>query len=356
MSAPEAAAAILWIGATLYAVFGGADFGAGMIELSARGRRGLRAKQVIDRSLTPVWEANHVWLIFCLVMLWTGFPEAFAAIMTTLYIPLCLAAVGIVLRGAGFAFRKMIEEPNLRRRASAVFALSSVMTPFFMGTVVGAIACGRVPAAGNGDLITSWLAPGPIAVGILFVATCAYLAAIFLVVDAGKPDRGGPSMSAEAGTATGPAPETAELQSYFARRALVAALIAGLAAVLGLVALESDGHYVFDRLFGPALPLVVLSGLGGLGVVALLLHALRTGRVTAAPLRPLAVGAVIGVVWAWAVAQHPYLLPTELTVEAAAAPSATLTALFIVFAVAVAVILPALDLLYILTQRQALSE
>ncbi len=136
MSKADIAAGILWFGVTAYALFGGADFGGGVWDLFAGdAERGERPRALIQHSLTPVWEANHVWLIFILVVLWTAFPKAFAAIMTTLYIPLALAAVGIVLRGAGFAFRKEIEGLGGRRAAGATFALSSVLTPFFMGTV-----------------------------------------------------------------------------------------------------------------------------------------------------------------------------------------------------------------------------
>ncbi len=186
MTKADACAAILWTGATLYAVFGGADFGAGLWDLIAGdAEKGERPRARIQRSLTPVWEANHVWLIFILVVLWTAFPEAFGALMSTLYVPLALAAFGIVLRGAGFAFRKSIESLQARRAMGAAFALSSVLTPFFMGTVVGAVAAGNVPAEGNGDAFSSWLAPLPLLTGALFVATGAYLAAVFLVVDAG---------------------------------------------------------------------------------------------------------------------------------------------------------------------------
>ena len=159
MSKADAAAAILWVGATFYALFGGADFGGGFWDLIAGGaERGERPRALIQRSLTPVWEANHVWLIFILVVLWTAFPPAFSAIFTTLYVPIALAALGIVLRGSGFAFRKSIEGLRERRAAGATFALSSVLTPFFMGAVVGAIAAGNVPADGNGDAFSSWLA------------------------------------------------------------------------------------------------------------------------------------------------------------------------------------------------------
>ena len=332
MSKADACAAILWIGATLYAVFGGADFGGGFWDLIAGGaERGERPRARVQQSLTPVWEANHVWLIFILVVLWTAFPEAFAAIMTTLYVPLALAALGIVLRGAGFAFRKSIRSLPARRAMGAAFALSSVLTPFFMGTVVGAIAAGNVPAEGNGDAFSSWIDLLPLMTGALFVATGAYLAAIFLVVD-----------SHRAGDK--------EMEGYFSRRAMAAGLAAGVVALAGIVALHADARYAYDRLVVEGLPLVIVSVLCGFGVLGLLLGRARRG------LRPLAVGAVVAVIWGWAVAQFPYLLPTSLTISEAAAPDPTLDAVIIVFAVAAVVVLPSLALLYWLSQKELLGE
>ncbi len=204
MSKADAAAAILWVGATFYALFGGADFGGGFWDLIAGdAEKGERPRALIQRSLTPVWEANHVWLIFILVVLWTAFPPAFSAVFTTLYVPIALAAVGIVLRGAGFAFRKSIEGLAARRAAGATFALSSVLTPFFMGAVVGAIASGNVPAGGNGDAFSSWLQPLPLLTGAMFVASGAYLAAVFLVGDARRAGAGGPRALLRAASAGG---------------------------------------------------------------------------------------------------------------------------------------------------------
>ena len=331
MSKADVAAAILWVGATFYALFGGADFGGGFWDLIAGGAEvGERPRALIQRSLTPVWEANHVWLIFILVVLWTAFPPAFSAIFTTLYVPIALAAVGIVLRGSGFAFRKSIEGLAARRAAGATFALSSVLTPFFMGAVVGAIAAGNVPADGNGDAFSSWLEPLPLLTGAMFVATGAYLSAVFLVGDArraGEPD----------------------LERYFVRRALAAAGVAGVAASFGLVELHAEARYVFDRLVDQGLPLVILSAVCGVGLLAVLL---RGGR---KPLRPLAAGAVVAVIWGWGVAQFPYLLPTSLRIDQAAAPDPTLVTVFIVFAVAAVLVLPSLALLYTLSQRDLLE-
>jgi len=332
MSKADAAAAILLVGATFYALFGGADFGGGFWDLIAGGpEKGERPRALIQRSLTPVWEANHVWLIFILVVLWTAFPEAFYAVMTTLYVPLTLAALGIVLRGAGFAFRKSIEGLQGRRAAGATFALSSVLTPFFMGAVVGAIASGNVPPDGYGDAFSSWLQPLPLLVGAMFVATGAYLAAVFLVGDARRAGEG-------------------EMEQYFVRRGLAAAAVAGIAAAVGLVELHAEARYIFDRLVDQGLPLVIVSVLCGLGLLVVLL---RGGR---RPLRPLAAGAVVAVIWGWGVAQFPYLLPTSLKIGEAAAPDPTLDVVFVVFGAAAVLVLPSLGLLYALSQRDMLEH
>ncbi len=332
MSRADAAAGILWVGATFYALFGGADFGGGFWDLIAGdAEKGERPRALIQRSLTPVWEANHVWLIFILVVLWTAFPPAFSAVMSTLYAPLALAAVGIVLRGSGFAFRKSIEGLAARRAAGATFALSSVLTPFFMGAVVGAIASGNVPAAGNGNAFSSWLEPLPLLTGAMFVASGAYLSAVFLVGDARRAGE-------------------ADLERYFVRRALAAGAVAGLAAAIGLIELHAEARYVFDRLTSQGLPLVILSVLCGIGLLAVLL---RGGR---KPLRPLAAGAVVAVIWGWGVAQFPYLLPTSLRIDQAAAPDPTLDIVFVVFAVAAVLVLPSLGLLYTLSQRDLLEH
>jgi len=332
MSLPDAAAAILWVGATFYALFGGADFGGGFWDLVAGGaERGERPRATIQRSLTPVWEANHVWLIFCLVVLWTAFPSAFYAVMTTLYVPLTIAAFGIILRGSGFAFRKSIEGLSGRRAAGATFAISSLLTPFFMGAVVGAIAAGNVPADGNGEAFSSWLQPLPLLVGAIFVASGAYLAAVFLVGDA---DRAGDE----------------EMERYFQRRALGAAVVAGALAAVGLFLLDSEASYVYDRLTAEGLPLVILSLLCGTAALAVLV---RGGR---RPLRPLAGGAVVAVIWGWGVAQFPYLLPTSLRIDQAAAPDATLTIVLVVFGVAAVLVLPSLALLYTLAQKDLLES
>jgi cytochrome d ubiquinol oxidase subunit II len=213
-----------------------------------------------------------------------------------------------------------------------MFGAASVLTPFFLGTVVGAIAGGRVPV-GNaaGDAVTSWVNTLSLLTGALFVATGAYLASVFLVSDARRA-------------------HTPDLEGYFNRRALAAALVTGALAAVNLVALHSHARSVFDGLKGDGLPLVILSVICGSAVLVLLHRgALRGTRVLAA-------GAVAAVIWGWAVAQHPNLLPPSLTISDAAAPSATLETLLAVFGVAVLVVLPSIGLLFTLVQRNLVEE
>jgi cytochrome bd ubiquinol oxidase subunit II len=333
MSSADAVAAVLWVGVTLYAVFGGADFGSGFWALIAGGgERGSRARALIDWAIGPVWEANHVWLIFMLVTLWTAFPEAFSSITSTLFIPLSLAALGIVLRGAGFAFHRVARRRGGRRLAEAAFGIASVLTPFFMGTVVGAVASGRVPIGNaEGDPVTSWLNAVSLLLGALFVAAGAYLAAVFLVSDA---RRFGDQ----------------QLVAYFTRRALAVALVAGALAIAGIFVLRDDARYLYDGLTSEGLPLVLLSLVCGLGALVLLWRGVARG------VRPLAVVAVVAVIWGWGAAQYPYLLPQTLTIEQGAGASETLTAVLVVFGIAVVVVLPALALLFVLDQRSLLEE
>ena len=327
----NAVAVVLFFGVTAYALLGGADFGAGFWDLIAGGaKRGERPRALIDHSIGPVWEANHVWLIFCLVILWTAFSEAFASITLTLFIPLTLAALGIVLRGSSFAFRKAVFRTRDRRNFGAAFATSSVLVPYCMGAVAGAIASGRVPAGGEaGDPWSSWVNPTSVLGGVLAVTVCAYLSSVYLVWDARRL-------------------EADSLVEYFRRRSVIAAMVAGLVAFVGIFVLRSDARYVFDGLTSRALPVVIVSGLCGVGSLVLLMRTAHRGA------RLLAIGAVGTLVIAWGVAQWPYILPTSLTVSAAAAPSGTLKAVLVVFALAAVIILPAFALLYVLDQKSLL--
>src|SRR5437763_4468121 len=184
----DVVAIILFVGVTAYALFGGADFGAGFWDLVAGGsEKGAQPRKLVQYSIGPVWEANHVWLIFTLVVLWTAFSPAFGSIMLTLFVPLSLAALGIVLRGSSFAFRKEVFRTSSQRNFGAAFAFSSVLVPYCMGATAGAIASGRVPAGSTaGDPWRSWINPTSILGGILAVTVCASLASVYLVADASR--------------------------------------------------------------------------------------------------------------------------------------------------------------------------
>lgn len=329
-------AAVLLAAIVAYGVFGGADFGTGLWDLTAGGAaRGARPRALIDHAIGPVWEANHTWLIFCLVLLWSGFPTAFAAIMTTLYIPLGIAAFGIVLRGSGFAFRKVSMRTAEQRLNGIAFASSSIITPFCFGAVAGGIASGRVPSAGHGDPITSWLNPTSALGGVLAVLTCGYLAAVFLTAEAhraGEPD----------------------LEHWSRRRAIASATATGAVAIAGLFVLRHDAHRLYIHLLDRGWPLITISALAGLAaLLATLLTPLRGRPALVRPLGALAVAAVLA---GWAVAQYPYLLGTHLSIYAASAPTATMNALGVVAVAAVALVVPSLGWLLLLTHRGRLSD
>jgi cytochrome d ubiquinol oxidase subunit II len=320
-------AVVLFIAITAYCVFGGADFGAGFWDLIAGGAdRGDRPREVIDRSIGPVWEANHVWLIFVFVVLWTAFSEAYASIWLTMFVPLTLAALGVVIRGSSFAFRKTVTVLRERREFGAGFGVSSLLVPFFLGCVAGGVASGRVPAGGvSGDPVDSWINPTSILGGVLAVAVVAYLAACYLVHDAQR-------MGDD------------EMAAYFHRRAVGSGVAAGIIAFVGIFVLRADAEYLFDGLTSRALPLVILSAIAGTASLVFMLRRPGTSR-------PLAIVAVASVVLAWGVAQWPYLLPETLEVADAAAPSGTLTALVLATIGAVVLVVPSFILLYTLDQR-----
>lgn len=326
-------AIVLMIGIIAYAVFGGADFGAGFWDLVAGGTEaGARPRELIDRSIGPVWEANHVWLIFSFVVLWTAFPQVYASITLTLFVPLTIAALGIVLRGASFAFRKAVLRTRDRRRFGAVFATSSVLVPYCLGAVIGAIASGQVPPGGKaGDSFASWMNPVSILGGVLAVVVAAYLAAVNLISDARRLGDD-------------------EMVEYFRRRAMGAAVVAGITLAAGVLILREYAPYLFDGLTSRALPLMILSGL--CGVASLVLIVRRDTRFS----QWLSGTAVVAALVAYGVAQTPYLLPETVTVTEAAAPTGTLGALLVATVAAGLIVLPSLGLLYVLDRKNLLPE
>jgi cytochrome d ubiquinol oxidase subunit II len=311
------------IGLALYGILGGADFGAGFWQLTAGGgERGEAIRDQAHHSMAPVWEANHVWLIFVLTVIWTAYPKAFGSIASTLSVALLIAGIGIIFRGAAYALRSAATAPREQRAIDTGFGLSSLIAPFALGAAVGGIASARVPV-GNaaGALFSSWLNPTSILIGVLFVVTGAYLAAVFLCGDSvrsGEP----------------------ELSERFRARALGAGVAAGAIAVAGLIVLHGDAHPIYHQLVsGRALPGLIVSGVAG--VVTLALIWLRRYE----PARYCAAVAVAAIVAGWALAQSPRLLP-GLTVRQAAAPHDTLVAVVVAIVAGGAVLFPSLLTLF----------
>jgi cytochrome bd ubiquinol oxidase subunit II len=318
----EAPLVLMLVGLAAYAVLGGADFGAAFWQVGARGERGAALREHAYRAMGPVWEANHVWLVFVLVVCWTAYPQAFASIFSTLSVPLFIAAIGIILRGTAYAVHAGTAREIERRAIDGVFSISSLLTPFALGTAVGAIASGRVPV-GNaaGDPLTSWLNPTSLLVGTLAVATGAYVAAVYLAGDA-----------ARAGLD--------DLAAAFRTRALGAGVVTGAIAFAGLAVVAYDADPVGDELFAwPAVAGIAASAAAGIATLDLV----RRWRFEAA--RYGASAAVAAVVAGWALAQRPELLP-GLTVEEAAAGRPVLIATIVGVALGGLILIPSLALLF----------
>jgi cytochrome d ubiquinol oxidase subunit II len=323
----------LWLGAVilaalmLYSLTAGADFGGGVWELLARGPRAQAQRRLIAEAIAPIWEANHVWLIVVIVLLFTAFPLAFAAIMTALNIPLTLMLIGIVLRGAAFAFRAYgIQSEGARRTWERLFALASVYTPVMLGIVLGATISDaiRVDLA-SGEMTVNfweaWLRPFPFAVGLLVLALFAFLAAVYLAVEAaGEP----------------------ELQEDFRRRGLGTAVVVGLLAFGTLLLARSGAPRVFTGLTGHwwSPPLQIVIGLAAVGTMA----ALWQRRYLLA--RLLAIAQVGLMVLGFGLALFPYIVPPDLTLMDTAAPRSVLLPVSVVLLVGLLLIGPAFWWLY----------
>jgi cytochrome bd ubiquinol oxidase subunit II len=310
-------------GLCLYTVLAGADFGAGFWQIFAgRGASADRIRAHAHDSMAPVWEANHVWLIFALTVSWTAYPAALGSIASTLAAPLFLAAIGIIMRGAAYALRSGASSRRELGVIDTVFSVSSMLTPFALGAAVGAIASRRVPV-GNaaGHFFSSWLNPTSILIGVDAVAASAYLAAVYLAADAVR--RG-----------------ELELEHEFRIRALAGGIVAGALALAGLAVLNSDAHPLYHGLVrGQALPALIASILAGVATLALVYRrAFEAARYSAA----LAVAAIVA---GWALGQWPAILP-GLTVSQAAASHDTLVAVVVSVLAGGALLFPSLALLF----------
>jgi cytochrome d ubiquinol oxidase subunit II len=332
MSEAEFVAAILWLALTAYAVLAGADFGGGVWDLLATGPRAREQRRAVAEAMGPVWEANHVWLIFMIVGLFTAFPMAFGIVSLALYVPFTIALIGIVLRGAAFAFRAHGREAVGDVSAWGVaFGAASVVAPFFLATAVAAVASGSILVAGDrlvSDFTAGWTTPFALALGLFAVAMCAYLAATYLMVET----------------------EGTPLEADFRRRALAAGVVSGVLALVSIAvalpAIATDflagesGRALVVALFGRGLPLLAIALINGpIALAAVWFSRPRIARVAVA-------AQVVFVLWAWVVGFWGYLIYPDVTVNAAAAPSSTLTALLIVTAIGMVFLLPSLYLLF----------
>jgi cytochrome d ubiquinol oxidase subunit II len=329
---PDVIALIMLLSLVIYVVLGGADFGGGLWDLLARGPRAEAQRRLIDQAIAPVWEANHVWLILVVVLLFSGFPRAFAAAATALHVPLSLMLLGIVLRGSAFTFRHYGQGAGARSWGR-VFAGASVFTPIFLGMTLGAVSAGEIRV--RGGLVEGgfsvywapWIGWFPLAVGLLTLALFAFLAAVYLCCET----------------------EEAALQDDFRRRALVAGVAVGPAALLGGLSAAGEAAHFKDALFHSSWswPLQLATGAVAIGALA----ALFWRRYPLA--RACAICQATLVVMGWGLAQRPYLIAPDVTIAGAAAPAITLRLLLGALVLGALVLVPSLAvLLRVFKQRR----
>lgn len=331
-------AIIIMVAMIVYALLGGADFGAGVWDLFASGPRARRQRDLVALSIGPVWEANHVWLIVIVVLLFTCFPPAFSVMMTALHVPIALALLGILARASSYVFRNYhVSGDRVQARWSLVFSVASIVTPILLGVVVGAISTGRVRAAPeeNFRVLTGyfapWVHPFPFAVGFFALSLFAFLAAVYITRETTDPD----------------------LQDDFRRRALIAQVGVVLFGVAAALTSRLGEHEPFHQtllagtwswlFFAAACAAAIVS------TVLLVTRRYRLGRIVAG-------AEVTAVVAGWGVAQAPFLVAPDVTIENAAAPAITLRLIVIILAVGALTLLPSLYWLYRVFKREPAFE
>jgi len=330
-------AGVIFVALNGYALLGGADFGGGVWDLLAGGPRKQRQRELIADAIGPVWEANHVWLILAIVLLFTCFPPAFARLGTRLHIPLSLVLIGIVLRGSAFTFWRYGGAgqgegggDQEERQWGMIFAVASLITPLLLGTTVGAIASGGLGEGGRGTgdgfyatYVASWLNPFALAVGLFALVGFAFLAAVYLTLEA---EGGGEQ----------------ELAEDFRRHALAAgSALFGAAALVLVLSLRYAPRVRDGLIFAAwAVPLHLVTAAAAVtALAALWFRRWRLARVAAA-------AQVSLILWGWALGQYPFLLPPDLTIAAAAAPAVTLRLVLGALALGAAVLFPSLFYLF----------
>jgi cytochrome d ubiquinol oxidase subunit II len=316
-------AALMMAALTAYALGAGADFGGGVWDVFAAGPRLKMQRKVIAHAIGPIWEANHVWLIFVIVIQFVAFPVSYAALTTALHVPLTIMLLGIVLRGCAFTFRTYDDQADaVQRRWSAVFAGASIVTPVMLGACVGTVASGTLRM--RGDRVATnffeWVAAFPMALGLLTLALFAFLAAVYLTLETEDP----------------------ALQEDFRARALAAGLAVGGLAWVTLLVARTGAPLVFEGLLGRpwSWPFHIVTGTVALGALA----AVWTRRYAAA--RLLAMSQVTLILWGWGAAQYPFLLAPDLTFAQAAAPPQVLKPVVVTTVVGMALVVPSLAYLF----------
>jgi cytochrome bd ubiquinol oxidase subunit II len=326
MSIALVALCILWLALIAYAVLGGADFGAGIWDLFAVGAQRHRQRQLINQAIGPVWEANHVWLIFLIVGLFTVFPSAFAIFTTVLFVPLTIVLVGIVLRGAAFIFRTYELDATNRTAEvwSRVFSSTSLITPFFLGASAAAVASGRIATShgvAQANPGPAWLSPFALVIGAMAVTLCATLAAVYLTLEASRH-------------------QEPDLAQAYRRRALIGGALTAILGALGLLLSISEAPQLWSGMLSRAWPVVIATMLIGLVTAGLLYtRRYRPARITVI----LEAAFMLG---SWGLSQYPYIIPPNVTIDNAANDPGVITALVISIIIGMALLLPSLYYLF----------
>ena len=319
-------ACVMLISLIIYMLTGGADFGGGIWDLFATGRRAKAQRSLITHAIAPIWEANHVWLIVIVVLLFVAFPVAFAAISTALHVPLTLMLIGIVLRGTAFVFRTYdVQSDTIHRRWSRLFAIASAITPVMLGITLGAVASGTIHVDVESgqvetDFISAWFAPFPFAIGFFTLTLCGLFAAVYLTLETEDP----------------------ELQEDFRRRALIAAVSVGAMAGLSFI-LSAEGAPTIRRGLGSAawsIPFHILTGVVALWAIWTIWNRQFHLARLLVPIQ------VTLIVFGWGLAQYPYLVTPDLTFSNTAAPDTVLRPLLIVLTAGGVLLVPAFWYLY----------
>jgi cytochrome d ubiquinol oxidase subunit II len=320
------AAGLILVCLVAYTLSGGADFGGGIWDLFARGKKGQAQRRLIASVLAPIWEANHVWLIAIIVLLFVCFPKAFSTITTALHIPLILMLFGIVLRGTAFVFRSYDEEDLSRMgRWSTTFSIASFVTPFMLGTVLGAVVSEGLridPLTGHvaTDYISAWLAPFPLCVGLFTASLCAFLAAVYLANEA---------------------KDEALCEAFRARALAAAATVGGLA--LSCYLLAAEGAPLLHKGLGEenwSFALQLLTGTAAVGAI----WSLWTRRY---PLARVAAMLQVGlIILGLGAVNYPYLIPPDVTISNAASPSSVIETTLYTFAFGSILLVPSFFFLY----------